>query len=296
MIVSAFDTPATHEVAGVSFVGRALVSPCREVTIRAHRIVDPVDRETTMPFKSVISVSIFALCAGTAFASAEPVSLVASTPSVSVIGHASEWVVPDEARAVAALAGSGPTPAAAIADVAAKATRVVDIVRKANIPDDETASAGPDIEPLYKHVYDAQGREIMEKREPNGFRATYRLTLRTGDLALLGKLVPQLTDASATIEGISFNVSTIAAIRARLETKAVADGVARAKAQIEAAGAKPGRMLEIGAPMERAYAPAMARMVAAPPAPAALRDFAFALRPGKEEISAERQVVMEMVP
>lgn len=249
-----------------------------------------------MHFKALVSASFLALAAAGP-ALADPASLIASTPSIAVTGHASEWVTPDEARATAVLTGSGTTPAAAITDVGNQTKGIIEIIRKAGIVDADTSSSGPDIEPLYKHVYDAQGHEIFEKREPNGFRATYRLTIRTKDLALLGKLVPQLTDAKATIDTISFEISDLAAIRSRLEAKAVADGVARAKAQIDAAGVKPGRVLAIGTP---AAAPmpyernVMLAKAAPPPAPA-MRDFAFAMRPGKEQISADRQVVMEIV-
>lgn len=249
-----------------------------------------------MHFKALVSASLLSVAAASP-ALADQASLIASTPSIAVTGHASEWVTPDEARATAVLTGSGATPAAAITDVGNQTKSIIDIVRKAGIPDADTSSSGPDIETLYKHVYNAQGQEIYEKREPNGFRATYRLTIRTKDLALLGKLVPQLTDAKATIDSISFNISDLAAIRAKLEAKAVADGIARAKEQIEAAGVKPGRVLAIGTP---AAAPVpyernlMVAKAAPPPAPA-MRDFAFAMRPGKEEIAADRQVVLEIV-
>lgn len=249
-----------------------------------------------MHFKAVVSASILSLAAASP-ALADSAGLIASTPSIVVTGHASEWVAPDEARAVAVLTGSGATPAAAITDVGNQTKAIIDIVKKAGIPDADTSSVGPDIEPLYKHVYNAQGQEIFEKREPNGFRATYRLTIRTKDLALLGKLVPDLTDAKATIDGISFDISNLAAIRSKLEAKAVADGVARAKAQIEAAGVKPGRVLAIGVPAATPmpYERNMMVAKAAPPPAPAMRDFAFAMRPGKEEIAADRQVVMEIV-
>ena len=41
-----------------------------------------------------------------------------------------------------------------------KATK---LLKDAAVDDADTWSSGPDIEPLYKHYYDAQGREIMEK-------------------------------------------------------------------------------------------------------------------------------------
>lgn len=251
-----------------------------------------------MPARSLVLMGTAALVltlAAPVVARAAEAGLIASTPSISVTGHAEEWVTPDEAEVVAVVAGSGTTPAAAIADLAPQTAHLVDVVRKAGIADADTASSGPDIEPLYRRFYDAQGHEIMEKREPNGFRARYHLTLRTKDIAGLGRLVPQLTDARATIDGVSFRVSDPDAVRARVEARAVADGVARARAQIDAAGAKAGRLLAIGASDTNSPVPMM-RMAVAAPAPALMKDFSFALRPGRQDIRAERQVVMEILP
>ena len=226
----------------------------------------------------------------------EPLPL-ADIPSIAVTGYAHEWRVPDEAHLTLALTGNGSTPDAAIKDLTPAIAKLVDIVRQAGIPDGDTESIGPDIAPLYRHVYDAQGHEIMEKREPNGFRATYKLIAKTKSTETLGKLVPQVTAAGATIEGIGFAFSDETSIRLTLEEKAVADAVARARRQIAAAGAKPGRILSIGElgpqPPEAAKMVrfAMAPAATAMPAP----DLSFALRPGKQEIAVERQVVMEIL-
>jgi uncharacterized protein YggE len=136
----------------------------------------------------------------------------------------------------------------------------------------------------------------MEKREPNGFRATYRLTFKTKSLDTIGKLIPALAEAKATVERIGFSISDEKALRLSLEEQAVTDAVARAKRQISAAGAKPGRVLSIGMISSDVRAP-MPLMRAAPaPEKPYNRDFTFAMRPGKQDVEVERQVTVEILP
>jgi uncharacterized protein YggE len=224
---------------------------------------------------------------------------ITDVPQIMIVGYAHEWRVPDEASATAVMTGNGATADAAVEDLLASTTKSTTLVKQAGIAESDTVSSGPDIEPLYKHVFDAQGREIMERREPNGFRATFRLTFKTKNLEVLGKLIPALTGSKATINGVSFAISDYRDLQQSLEERAVADAVARARRQITAAGAKPGRILSIGeqpqsapAPVFRAMAPAPMLAKSSPQS----TDFSFALRPGKQDISAERPVVMEILP
>jgi uncharacterized protein YggE len=222
---------------------------------------------------------------------------MADIPQIMITGYAHEWRVPDEATTTAVFTGNGTTADAAINDLLPSTNKATALIKQAGIADDDTWTTGPEIEALYKHFYDAQGHEIMERREPNGFRATFRLNFKTKDIAGLGKLIPTLTEAKATIEGVSFAISDYRQLQQSLQELAVTDAVARAKRQIAAAGAKPGRILSIG---ERPQAEQPVYRMTAMPAPMAKgpqqANMSFALRPGKQDISVEQPVVVEILP
>ncbi len=213
-----------------------------------------------------------------------------NTPIIQATGHASQSVLPDEFTIRATIETSGPTPEAAFAALAPKVEKLLGSVRQAGIDDIETRAIGPDSQALFRHVYDNSGREIYEKREATGYRASYTLIIKSKKMDKPGNLIPAMTGAGADIDSVYFDVSNREDLRRKLELTAVNDAATRAREMIAAAGAKPGRILEIDPPHDDGVADLNK------PTKKGVVDFSFALRPGRIELKETHVITMEILP
>ncbi len=225
-------------------------------------------------------------------ANAQEARPFANIPTIHATAIARQSVAPDEFMLDLLTMSDGPTSEAALATITPKIDKLLDAVKKAGIDDLETKSPGPSTEAIFRHYYDANGREISEKREATGYRAYYRLIIKSKKLDRPGVIIPLAVAAGATVNNLSFDISNRQELLRSLELTAVKEAVARAHAMIAATGAKPGRVLEIDAPdlYDPGTAADLHRPVINP-----MRDISYAIRPGMIDLEERHQVTIEIL-
>ena len=248
------------------------------------------------PFRFwIVTGTVFLGLAELATAQERPEPRFANLPSITVMGVAEETWDPDVVSVLLHATADASTADESLQSLSKKVKTLTDVVRDEGFHDSDTRSTGPTTEVLYKRFYDQGGHELFEKRQPIGYRAHFNLTLKSRLLDKIGTLLPKVTAADCLVDSITFAVSNEREIRNNLEEQAITNAVARAKRQIAAAGAKPGKILQIGG-NNGPYADGQADLNMPMHKEPYTRDFTFALHPGKQEIIVERQVVMEILP
>lgn len=238
----------------------------------------------------ISGVLLFGLMSGSAIAQeAKPFTNI---PTIHATAIARQSVAPDEFTLDLLTMSDGPTSEAALATISPKIDKLLEAIKKAGIDDLETESPGPSTEALFRHYYDEKGREISEKREAIGYRAYYRITIKSKKLDRPGIILSAAAAAGATVNGLTFDISSRQQISRNLELVAVKDAVDRAHAMIAAAGAKPGRVLEIDPP--DLYDPGAAADLNRP-AIKPLRDVSYSIRPGMIDLEERHQVTVEIL-
>jgi uncharacterized protein YggE len=184
----------------------------------------------------------------TTSAAAEDANVTVRFPSTAiakVMSTAERDVDYDRAKVVIGVTATGASSEEVARRLAETLTPLVATLRKAVPTDKALSSSGPTIRDRYEIVRDEQGREIYEKRKRIGSEGSYDIYVALSDLSRVADIVKIATDAGAFVYRVEFATSTSKAIYQELREEAVRKGVEQAKRQIEAAGGKPGRVLEI---------------------------------------------------
>lgn len=251
-------------------------------------------RETSSMTSTLALLTALSLLATVGPALARSEGRFNDVPSIEVQGSAHEQVTPDLAQVTVLVEVQGKTPQELTRPLSERVNQILAVLRQMAVKDEQTQSNGPNIDVIYERVLNDQGREIIEKRRQTGVRASYQLTITTAALDMLPQMLPKLGESGGLVQGVDFQISDREQRQRVLEERAVRDGVERAKRLIQAAGVKPGRLLEITRDMSgpgqadlpsRRLTPGKETTVTAP----------LPVRPGRIDLQDEVTIVMEML-
>jgi uncharacterized protein YggE len=181
-------------------------------------------------------------------------------PRILVTGEGSVDVAPDMAVVTLSVMREAPTAREAVTANSAAMTKVLDAMAGLGIEKRDLQTAGFSIQPRYTRP-PRQGVGAGEGPKLVGYTVRNTLTVRVRDISRVGEVL----DTSVTLgvnEGgnILFTNDDASAALTEARTAAVKDALSRGRTLAQAAGVKPGRVLEIS---EQNYTPrpvSMARM------------------------------------
>ncbi|GJE60330.1 SIMPL domain-containing protein [Methylobacterium trifolii] len=183
---------------------------------------------------------------------------------ISVTGRAQAAQAPDFAEIAIGVEAKAATAAAAL-DAASKAVEgVVALGRDLGVPSADIGTASVVLEPALRTVTRPNG---TVQQEPDGYRASNRVSVRLADMGRLGDLLRRALDAGANrIDSVSFGLKEPGKVEAALQVAAARDARARASDLAEAVGARLGPLCSLsmgGGPQPMRLAATMSRSVEA---------------------------------
>ena len=182
-------------------------------------------------------------------------------------------------------------------ELAQKTTRALDMLKLAGVADNDIVISGPQVSVRYEIQRERNGTETRERRVPAGFTGHVDMRVTLGDLERAPKLFASIAESGALLSPPEFSVSKEDEEERKLGTQAVKSGMEQARALIEAAGGKPGKILSIIDSQPYAVARAdmstarMKAFAAAPPPPT----IPVPMRPGKATLERSMTVQIEVV-
>ena len=223
-----------------------------------------------------------------------PAAAQDSTPGrITVIGHATIEAAPDFATVLIGVTTRAPTAAAALGQNSAAASRVIALAKREGVPAEDLGTGAVSLAQAFRNVRGPNGSD----QQPDGYQANNTVTLRLADLAKLGEVVRQAVDEGGAnrIDGISFGLKDAAVREREAAAAATREAQDRARAIVEAAGAKLGEVELIASPPrgERSIVPMRELRMAAAPAPAPAR--AVPIEAGTVSVSADVEITWRIV-
>ena len=178
-------------------------------------------------------------------------------PAILTSGDAIVSKKPDLAIVAAGIDSQQNTAAAAQADLASKAAKLIGRIKALGVPDKDLGTTGYWVGP----VYGPSGQTIA------GYRATEQLQVKWHNLDTVGKTLDAIVqEGGATNISVSFGLADPKAAQAEARTLAIADARAKAQAMASAAGVKLGQVVRISdlstasrSPMPMSYGAAAIR-------------------------------------
>jgi len=174
---------------------------------------------------------------------AQPSEPVAEARRITVTGSADTALPPDRATLRVGVLAEGRTAAEALTRMGRDAGALFATLDAAGIPASDIRTAAIDL----REIRDPNARP-EPGRVPRivGFAAETQVTVASGDLSGLGKLLDDLVRAGANrIDGISFGLADAEAALVPLRADAVRDAMDRAAAYAAAAGVTLGPVMTI---------------------------------------------------
>lgn len=209
------------------------------------------------------------------FARAE--SLKDTTPSVSVIGEASEEVTPDRAVLRFGVITERPTAAAASSDNAKTIEAILSELKTMGVAEADVQTQGVSLSPVSTEERDAKGKP----RTVQSYRASDSLAVFVKPAEKAGDVIGAVVDKGAnSVDGVDYDNSDLIGKRDALRAAAVKDAERRARVYAEAAGLRLARVLEIRPLDEIAPRPLAEARVAAARSAASVP-----LRPGLQRVT-----------
>jgi uncharacterized protein YggE len=157
--------------------------------------------------------------------------------TVTVIGRAEVSCPPDEASLTIVVDAVRQLPAEALGDAAERSRELVALLDELGIGRPARQTTGVSVSEEGEH------RDGTWQRR--GYRASERFTVRSGDVATIGRLLADAVDRiGARVEGPWWSVSVANPARADALARAAADARARAEALVAELGGTIGAMVE----------------------------------------------------
>jgi uncharacterized protein len=212
----------------------------------------------------------------------DPSDQALAAPTVTVRGEASIRAEPDEAVLWITLSALEDAPGPALSDVSARSNTLVALLDEAGVAKADRSTSGVTVYEEFDHT--ETGRRSL------GHRAVSRVSVRSADPELIGRLIVRTTaDLSARIDGPTWLISLDNPVRLEAARRAAADARRRAQAYAEGVGAGLGRVVRLGEPADghvghRAFA---VRAAIGEPMP---------VEPGEHEVAASVQATFELEP
>ncbi len=186
-----------------------------------------------------------------------PAPILSDATLLDVTAEGKVTRVPDIATIRAGVVSQSPTAAAALADNAARMTRVVAALRRAGVAERDLQTAQIQLQPQYRYA---------ENQPPaiTGYQASNSVSVRFRDVAKSGAILDALVAQGANqIDGPNLSVDAADAALDEARTDAIRRARARAELYAKAAGMRVERILTIvegGGQMPPPPMPMMARM------------------------------------
>lgn len=161
--------------------------------------------------------------------------------TVTVRGEGSARAAPDEATLELAVESLRPTPAEALADVAARGEILVTLCHEVGIGPERRVTSGATV---------AEHREHVDGRwQHRGYRAASTLVVRVEDAELVGRLLAGAVErAQARVAGPWWTIGLDNAARLEACREAARDARRKAEAYAEALGARLGAIVAVREP------------------------------------------------
>ena len=162
---------------------------------------------------------------------------------ISVTGRAHATQAPDFAEVTVGVEARAANAGAALDATSKAVAGIVALGRAVGIPPGDLGTAAVVLEPATRTVTrpDGTGRE-----EPDGYRASNRVTLRLADMDRLGDLLRRALEAGANrIDSVAFGLSDPDHVEAMLQVEAAKNARAQAAALAEAVGARLGALCSL---------------------------------------------------
>ncbi|MCC5885818.1 MAG: SIMPL domain-containing protein [Gammaproteobacteria bacterium] len=164
--------------------------------------------------------------------------------TLSVYGQAEVRAAPDRARFTAAVVSEGEEAEATLAANAEQSERLLAALAAAGVTTESLRTTGVRLQPLWS----SRPRDADADWRPRitGYQARNQLEVATADLAGVGTLLAIAVRAGATdIQGVHFSLEEDGSARADAIRMATERALSEARTLAEAAGAGPGRILEL---------------------------------------------------
>ncbi|MCJ2006607.1 MULTISPECIES: SIMPL domain-containing protein [unclassified Methylobacterium] len=162
---------------------------------------------------------------------------------ITVTGRAQATQAPDFATVVIGVEAKAPNAAAALDASSQAVGGVVALAGRLGVPTGDVGTAAVVLEPATRTVTRPDG---TRQEQPDGYRATNRVSVQLADLGRLGDLLRQALDTGANrIDAITFGLKDPLAVENRLRVEATRDARSQAQALAEAAGAKIGGLCQL---------------------------------------------------
>jgi len=163
-------------------------------------------------------------------------------PTVTVRGHASVRVAPDEALLWVTLTALEKAPGRALADVSARSKGLFALLDELGVAQSDRSTTGVTVSEDWDRT-EKGGRRLL------GHRASASVSVRTADPDVIGRLITQATKKlAARIDGPEWQVRADNPVWLEAARQAAADGRRRAEAYAQGAGAKLGRLIRLSEP------------------------------------------------
>src|SRR5437762_730277 len=162
-------------------------------------------------------------------------------PTVTVRGHATVQVEPDEVQMWVEVSALEATPEKALAEASRWGQLLQDVFEQLQVPPANRITTGLSIRE--EHEYERQ-RNILK-----GYRASSRVLLRLSDPSVIGRLMTEATSrAQARIEGPWWRVAPDNPAWTEARRRAALEARAKAQAYAEALGHRLGPVIAVAEP------------------------------------------------
>ncbi len=204
--------------------------------------------------KSALIIAFASVALGDSGLAQEP-SASKNTPTVSVVGLASEEAQPDIAIVTFNISDERPAANDAAGENARLSRAVIEGLKGSGIEAKDIATIGLSLFPVWNDERDAKTGQIV-KRTLTGYRASNTLSVRMRAIDKAGAIIAQGVQNGAIYQGVAFDLFDRESREDALRVKAVGNAMRRASLYAEGAAMKLGPLQAINAefaqPMFRA--------------------------------------------
>jgi len=195
--------------------------------------------------KSALILALAGVALGDSALAQEP-SASKTTPTVSVVGLASEDARPDIAIVTFAISDERANANDAAGENARLSTAVVEGFKGSGIEAKDIATVGLSLVPVWNDERDAKTGQIV-KRTLTAYQASSTLSVRMRAIDKAGAIIAQGVQSGAVYQGVAFDLSDRESREDALRVKAVGNAMRRASLYAEGASMKLGPLQAINA-------------------------------------------------
>jgi uncharacterized protein YggE len=164
-------------------------------------------------------------------------------PSVRVVGEAVVRTEPDDGELSITLTHVGPSPGPALAEVARRSARLLELLDELGVPAAARSTSGVGVQEEFD--YRSEGRHSL------GHRASATLLVRMTDVELIGRVIMRAgEELDASIAGPHWSVSPGHPAWLQVATQAAANAVEKAAAYAAGVNMRRGALVKLSEPRQ----------------------------------------------